>query len=350
MKNFALSFRFFSFILFLIFIGCQQKETVQIAGAPTLPAITYNYKDLNVPNGTTTSNLVQKINNEEATLGRVLFYDSHLSKNNSTSCGSCHEQHKAFADGKQFSEGLNGRTTSRNSMSIANAYFQNRYFWDMRADNLEEQVMMPIENHIEMGIENLESLPEKLASLEYYPALFNMAFGTETITEDRISKALAGFLKSMISLNSKYDQGIETDFANFSLKEKLGMELFIGKARCNSCHGGKILSGWSARNIGLDLNYEDEGVANGAFKVPSLKNIALTGPYMHDGRFNTLLEVVNHYNEGIKNHPNLSWHLKVNDEPLRLGLTDLEKEALVAFLETLTDEDYLTDLRFSNPF
>ncbi len=350
MKNFTLS-SFFAMLSLAFLISCQKEEsTKKEAPAPNLPETLFDYKDLSAAPGTVFANVYDQINSEMATLGRVLFYDRHLSKNNSTSCGTCHIQRLAFADGKQFSTGLNGKQTSRNSMAIANCVSQDQFFWDIRARDLEKQVMMPIENHVEMGIENLESLPEKLAELNYYPALFNLAFGSEDITEEGISKALAMFLTSMVSKNSRFDREKFNGFSNFTSKELLGKELFEGKALCKNCHSNSILGGWGTANIGLDLTYEDQGVANGSFKIPSLKNISETAPYMHDGRFNTLEEVVNHYNEGIQNHPSLSWHLRDYNGPFRLGLTELEKIALVAFLNTLTDHQYLTDEKYSDPF
>ncbi|HFA49025.1 MAG TPA: cytochrome-c peroxidase [Bacteroidetes bacterium] len=336
------------FILTVIVFGCQ-KETpvIKEVVVPTLPETPYNYRAINGP---VSDSYVQQINNEMATLGRVLFYDRHLSQNNSTSCGSCHLQQFAFADGKRFSDGLNGKKTTRNSMAISNMIMQTSFFWDSRATKLERQVMMPIENHIEMGVENLGVLPDKLANLEYYKELFKNSFGTEDITESRISRALAMFLKSMISVGSKFDQGAFQNHENLNLKEQLGLELFRGKAKCWTCHSTSIFTGWGVQNIGLDLVYDDKGWSSGRFKIPSLKNIALTAPYMHDGRFETLEEVVNHYNEGVKPHPSLSWRLRNSSGPQRLNLSDFEKSNLVAFLESLTDYEYITDPRYSNPF
>ena len=350
MKKSTLFFTLFISIIALS-VGCQ-KDTAYTREAlpPNLPETTFDYKQLNAAPGTISPIVLDEIDNEMATLGRVLFYDRHLSQNNSTSCGSCHKQHLAFADGERFSTGLHGKTTTRNSMSVVNAIFQNQFFWDNRANNLQKQVMMPIENHIEMGVSMLSTLPAKLEELSYYPTLFEDAFGTAEITEDRISKALAMFLKSMVSTNSKFDQGRLTSHSNLNAKEMLGKELFEGKALCRNCHSSNIFSGWGVANIGLDIEYEDQRFRFGYFKSPALKNIALTAPYMHDGRFNTLEEVVDHYNEGIKNHPFLAWQLRSFNGAVRLGLTELEKNALVAFLETLTDESFLSDERYSDPF
>ncbi|MBI1224856.1 MAG: cytochrome-c peroxidase [Bacteroidetes bacterium] len=301
------------------------------------------------------NNSENPLTNDGATLGRVLFYDGHLSKNNLISCGSCHVQAKGFADPVAFSTGFKFGKTTRNSMSIANMSLQRNYFWDRRASNLEEQVMMPVQNHVEMGIEKLGVLPQKLAQVPYYPALFEAAFGDEQVTEERISFALAQYLRSMVSGNSRYDEGIANDFSNFTELEKMGMQLFTdwnSRAGCANCHGGVLFDGWNAENIGLDEDYTDLGEGDGRFKVPSLRNVAVTAPYMHDGRFNTLEEVVEHYNSGVKMNSGLSWALidSTGQGARRLHLTDFEKKALVAFLKTLTDEQYLKDPKFSDPF
>lgn len=350
MKKISLS-NLLLFVILSILFSCQKEETSsKEALPPELPTSHYDYKEVSAAQGTFSPSTLNKIDSKIATLGRVLFYDRHLSNNNSTSCGTCHKQNLAFADGERFSEGLHGKQTTRNSMAIANAISQGQFFWDNRANDLEKQVMMPIENHIEMGVELLSTIPPKLSELSYYPPLFEDAFGDVAITEDRISKALAMFLKSMVSRNSKFDQGRDLGYANFSPKELLGKELFDGKALCSSCHGNSILGGWGTANIGLDLVYEDNGAFNGNFKIPSLMNIELTSPYMHDGRFNSLEEVVDHYNEGIKNHPNLAWQFRSFGGARKLGLTDLEKSALISFLRTLTDEQFISDVKYSDPF
>ncbi|MEK7256788.1 MAG: cytochrome c peroxidase, partial [Bacteroidota bacterium] len=212
----------------------------------------------------------------------------------------------------------------------------------------------PVQNHLEMGMELLEVLPGKLQSLPYYPALFDAAFGSQDITEERIRFALAQYLRSMNSLDSKYDREAKTGFANFTPLEKMGFELVTrwnSKAKCASCHGGILFDGWTTHNIGLEQEGGDQGAGEGRFKVPSLRNIAVTAPYMHDGRFQTLEDLVEHYNQGIQPNQNLSWDLRNDDNsPLRLNLDEVEKRAIIAFLNTLTDEQYLTDPKFSDPF
>ena len=345
----------------LLIVGCQQKVEL-IAEKPTLPATNYNY--MSTGGVTVFSPTNNQLTNAGATLGRVLFYDKKLSLNNATACGSCHQQQNAFADGKQFSEGFEGMKTARNSMSLANLHNQSGYFWDLRANTLEEQVIMPIKNHIEMGLEQTDKLPAKLAKADYYPALFNAAFGSTEITQERIEKALSQFLRSMISCNSKFDIGAQTNYNNFNTLEKKGLQIY-NESMCSSCHNNTAgaNSGWwgsTVANIGLENVSADKGIMNisnnsfddGRFKVPSLRNIALTGPYMHDGRFNTLEEVIDHYSTGIQATQNLNWELQDNTtgQPKKFNYSDDDKRALIAFFNTLTDFKYINDARFSDPF
>ncbi|MDB6129698.1 MAG: hypothetical protein JWM04_805 [Verrucomicrobiales bacterium] len=304
-----------------------------------------------------------------ATLGRALFYDKRLSTNQSISCSSCHQASHGFADSKKFSVGFNGGLTGRNSMGLSNAryYLRRAFFWDERAATLEDQVLMPIQNSVEMGM-TLTALMDRLAAEPYYTNLFKSAFGTTNVTSDRISKSLAQFVRSIISSKSKYDQGIPVNFSNFTTEENLGRQIFfgqVGTATCAACHGtDNFVPGPNINNNGLENPYVDKGVGaltglaqdEGLFKVPSLRNIALTAPYMHDGRFATLEEVVEFYNSGIVNHPNLSPPLRNPPGspnpggPKRLNLTPAQKAALVAFLKTLTDTSVTTDPKFQDPF
>ena len=367
---------YFSLILFssfCLFVTCSKNEPVtDVLSAPDLPEKVYEYSNIDLSNYPDLLNVFNDpnltIDDHSATLGRVLFYDTKLSVNNRIACGSCHIQQAGFSDGKRFSTGFNNQRTPRNSMSIANMTFVRDFFWDVRIQNLNDLVRMPIENHIEMGMEDFDILEAKLSQVDYYPALFEAAYGSSEITIEKISMSVAQFLRSMVSLSSKYDQGIASNFNNFTQIEKIGLDLYNGKARCSNCHNHPIFdSRWGERwaNIGLDLEYEDQGVGargtsadfqNGAFKIPSLRNISLTGPYMHDGRFNTLEEVVNHYNENIQDHPSLDWRLIdfeqgiENTTPIRLNLDEFEKSALIAFLKTLSDESYVKDEKFSDPF
>ncbi|MEM8909254.1 MAG: cytochrome c peroxidase, partial [Bacteroidota bacterium] len=233
----------------------------------------------------------------------------------------------------------------------------------------ENQVLMPIKDHIEMGIENLTDLEQKLGRIAYYPALFSNAFGSDEITSDRIASAMAQFIRSIVSYNTKYDRGQADAFSNFTDLERRGFTIFT-QAECDGCHGTQNFGGIEAANIGLEMNYADKGIGdllgsdqfNGSFKVPSLRNVALTAPYMHDGRFATLEEVIQHYSEAIVAHPNLDFRLTTqsgngwsdirpsNSPILHFEFTPLEVEALIAFLHTLTDDVLTTDEKYSNPF
>ncbi|MEO0404881.1 MAG: cytochrome c peroxidase, partial [Bacteroidota bacterium] len=314
------------------------------------------------------------ITNEGATLGRVLFYDRQLSANGTISCASCHRQAQGFSDDRTLSVGFEGGLTGRHSMSLVNAtwYDRGRFFWDERAQTLEEQVLMPFQDEVEMGM-TLEEVVAAVENQSFYPALFEDAFGTDEINSDRISKALAQFIRAMVSVNSKYDEGRSSvnapteDFPNYTASENNGKLIFflpvaLDGGGCIGCHSTEafINPDNGPTNNGLDaVSTEDLGVFGaipnpaflGAFKVPSLKSIELTAPYMHDGRFETLEEVVEHYNSGVQDHENLAAGLRDdNGDPIQLNLTQVEKTDLVNFLKTLTDESLANDVRFSNPF
>jgi cytochrome c peroxidase len=334
------------------------------------------------------------VTNSGAALGRVLFYDKRLSIDDTVSCASCHIQAFGFSDApdKIVSEGVNGGVTRRRSMGLANARFfvGGRAFWDLRAASLEEQALMPIIDPLEMGLPDLDELEQKLAAIDYYPPLFEAAFGTTEITRDRVAEALAQFVRSMVSFDSRYDQGrleqIEDQgmdpvksflmpLPNFTDEENRGKEIFLtpiveGGGQCFGCHSTEafINAVTGPTNNGLDLDepdfslLEDQGACEppefasetsrcGKFKVPSLRNVAVRGPFMHDGRFATLEEVVDHYSEGIQLHPNLAEVLKdAAGNPVRLNFSPEDKAALIAFLNTLTDPVFLSDAKFSDPF
>ena len=294
-----------------------------------------------------------------ATLGRVLFYDKRLSTNNTTSCASCHQQEHGFSDPRQFSIGFLGGETGRNSMGLTNAKYYERghFFWDERSQTLEEQVLEPIQNEVEMGL-TLAELVAKVSAERYYAELFTSAFGDAVVNSERIALALAQFIRSIISTESKFDLGRSSNFSNFSPEENQGRRIFNGQGRCDNCHGTDNFVPDNVFNNGLENPYTDPGIGAitrrqqdlGKFKVPSLRNIALTGPYMHDGRFTTLEQVVEFYDSQVVNHPNLAPQLRNNNRPIRLNLSEAEKRALVAFLHTLTDPNLATDPKYSDPF
>jgi cytochrome c peroxidase len=307
------------------------------------------------------------VTDQGATLGRVLFYDKNLSSNKTIACASCHVSTKGLSDDKALSEGFEGGQTGRNSMSLANAryYANGRFFWDERAASLEVQTLLPIQDGVEMGL-TLDELIARLQDTEYYPVLFKNAFGSEAITSDKVSKALSQFVRSMISYRSKYDAGraqvanAGDPFPNFTPQENEGKALFLNpNIGCAACHGTDAHIAPGPRNNGLDATTTDAGVGGangrpqdqGRFKVNSLRNIALTAPYMHDGRFTTLAQVITHYNGGVQSHPSLDPPLRLpNGQPRRLNLTVAQMAALEAFLHTLTDTEMLADEKFSSPF
>ncbi len=324
--------------------------------------------------------------NNIPTLGRVLFYDRQLSTNNSVSCASCHKQERAFADNVAFSKGFKSTPTTRNSMPIQNLQpvffgdFNNSsvvefdrgfgpnfpgvsLFWDGREHNLGTMVLKPIVNHVEMGVRDLDELAAKLQKIPYYQDLFTKAYGTSEVTPNKISEALSMFVISITSRNTKFDRS-RMGLDQLSALEERGRQLFIGVYECNSCHGtenptGYITVGGTFANIGLQSEYQDNGVSQvtgnqadaGRFKIPSLRNVALTAPYMHDGRFETLEECIEHYSTGIQDHPNLDERLRAETgEPKIFNISDYDKKAIIAFLGTLTDKDMISAKRFSDPF
>ena len=348
----------FVFTLSCVFSPVASAQTAELT--PELPNTLFNYANPALPDHFDRANIVaadttpanNPITNAGATLGRVLFYDKKLSINNTISCASCHKQAEGFSDSARLSVGFAGGLTGRHSMGLSNArYYQtNRFFWDERANGLEEQVLQPIQDSVEMGM-NLNILVNKLAQYDYYQTLFQQAFDSTAVTRDRISRALAQFIRAMVSYESKYDIGVSTNFRNFTAQEEAGRQLFNSNVtRCNDCHTTDLQIMTQARNNGLDATTTDEGAGDGRFKSPSLRNIAIRPPYMHDGRFSTLQEVVSFYNSGVQNNPNLDNRLRRNGQAIRMNLSVNEQAQLVAFMETLTDDSLITDARFSDPF
>ena len=325
---------------------------------PTLPAH-FNSVALQAFESTPSDN---PITDAGATLGRVLFYDKNLSATRAVSCGSCHHQDHGFADTRSKSRGHTGLNTRRNASHIVNQFYLRRQFWDQRANTLEAQVLMPLQDTLEMGM-TLAQVNMRVEGLEYYALLFEAAFGDSTVSSDRISRAMSQFVRSIASYRTRFDEGEANGFADYTPLELTGKALFFNQAtRCNQCHMTANFFTPSSLNNALDVAYTDNGVGeltgdpadNGKFKVPSLRNVEVTGPYMHDGRFRTLEEVVEHYNSGLKPHAfiddRLTTDMTIGGTPYQLALSAYEKQALVAFLKTLTDAPLLADIRFSDPF
>lgn len=348
--------------------------------APTLPATSYVYQDEKLPlpfifamssQGRTPLWDTQPADNRTtdagATLGRVLFYDKRLSITNTLSCASCHQQSIGFRSPNRFDIGVLGTTLKRTSMPLANVRYniKNAWFSDMRlTGDLRNLIFVPIDNHDELGMA-LFPVETKLVATGFYGPLFAAAFGTADITRDRIAAALAQFVQSLISYRAKWDQAVNSmtnvapDPASVLTPQELqGMQIY--NTRCALCHEGYANTNiWQANN-GLDVVPADPGTNNpafqrsgplGVFHAPSLRNVAVTAPYMHDGRFATLREVIDHYDSGIQDSPNLDALLRdLTGAPWRLHLTESDKQALEALLNTFTDNAFLTDPKFSDPF
>jgi len=301
-------------------------------------------------------------------LGRHLFWEVQLSEDNSLSCGGCHLPDHAFSDPEQFSVGTQGIEGTRQAMPLFNLGWAQDYFWDGRALTLEEQILEPVPNPIEMNIP-WEDAISRLEADEIYPPKFQAAFGSTEITKEKAAKAIAQFLRTMISAESDYDKFRVGEYELSNLEE-LGLDLFIREggdpadgnggqfgADCFHCHGfGNMnFTDFLPHNNGLDSEFVDlgyGGVSNnplemGLFKTPSLRNLAYTSPYMHDGRFTTLEEVIDHYDSGGQPSETIDPFMKYTTGGLQLG--DLEKQALLAFLATLNDPDFLTNPAFSDP-
>lgn len=325
------------------------------------------------------------IDNEQATLGRVLFYDKQLSVDNSVSCSSCHQQQEAFGAQALSNDGVLGGKTARHTMRLINARFANevRFFWDERAATLEDQTTRPIRDHAEMGFSGQDGRPDfsfvlsKLQGIDYYSDLFKLAYGDASITEARIQQSLAQFVRSIQSFDSKYDAGrtvVTGDnqpFPNFSQQENQGKNLFLtppqfdgsgnrtgGGAGCAGCHAPPEFD--IAPNSGNNGVTGKINSAESDFTVtrsPSLRDLTDAqgnphGPMMHDGSMNTLEDVLNHYDaiQQVPGNTNLDPKLRPGGSPQKLHLTAGEKQALITFLKTLTGNAVYTDARWSDPF
>lgn len=241
-------------------------------------------------------------------------------------------------------------------MALANARFYRtgRYFWDERAASLESQVLQPIQNKVEMGM-TLDSLVPKIQSTRYYPALFTAAFGSAEVSSDRISRALAQFVRSLVSAQAPFDKVFQgpppPNFGALTPQQQEGQRIFAGRGGCQVCHGTNAQVLDIPHNNGLDAVSVDTGAGRGRFKAPSLRNIAVRPPYMHDGRFQTIEQVVDFYDHGVQPNRSLDPPLRLpNGTPRRLNLSGEQRDALVAYMKSLTDSTFLSAEKFSNPF
>lgn len=350
-------------LLIVIAIGaCKKDDPDPVEYDDTPYALVYG--DFPDPNISAENALTE----QKIALGKMLFYEKKLSSNLTQACADCHRQANAFTDTAQFSVGAEGDLGGRQAMAIFNmAWHTNGFFWDGRSPELHDQATQPIQNPVEMN-ETIPSVIAKLSAEETYRNQFMRAYGSEEITEEKIGFALEQFMFTFISNDSKYDRFL-AGTATLTASEERGRELFFTEynpffpeqsgADCAHCHSGILFENDQYMNNGLDVDadFTDLGrfdvTASDAdkakFKVTSLRNVEVTQPYMHDGRFNTLEEVIDHYNEGIQLSSTLDPALEAT-ETTGLMLDAQDKEDLVNFLKTLTDQTFLTNSEHATPF
>ena len=299
-----------------------------------------------------------KLSRAGVELGRFLFYDKLLSEDNTLSCASCHNQAMAFTDnGKKFSMGTKLLEGNRNSMPTFNLIWFDSLFWDSRASRLKQLVLMPIENPLELNT-TPEAVVAKLKLLPEYKQRFIKAFGSDEITVEKMALSVEQFLMTIVSDNSKFDKAKRGE-AKLDVLEQRGFDVASQKG-CFNCHSTTLFTDNLSHNTGLDLNPNSDFGMGGftlkynhdfTFKTPSLRNVELTGPYMHDGRFKTLEEVIKFYDEDVANNlssRNIS--LIFMQQALRNRLSPDDMKAVIAFLKSLTDYDMVTNPKFSDPF
>ena len=367
------AFSLLGVLLGVVALGVASCKKEDVPAAEPTPAAPTAYA-LTVPAGFPTPVIPadNPLTNEGVALGRMLFYEKALSSTGTMACGSCHQQSKAFTDGRALAVGVDGVANPRGTMSLANVLWSTQLTWDGAFTTLETQALKPLENTIELH-QPLTAGVAKLQANSTYPPLFQAAFGTKTITNELVLKALAQFERTLISGSSRYDKYKATS-AGFTSDEVAGLRLYfqhiapgvVRGAECFHCHTEPLMSSNYAGqffNNGLDLTFTDPGrggvtglaVDKGKFIAPTLRNIALTAPYMHDGRFTTLEEVLDHYSDHVQMaSPGLDNNLiqGLNNPPFgtHMDLTATEKRQVIAFLKTLTDSTFITDKRFSSPF
>lgn len=331
-------------ILVLLFVQCSKKEGKHPVDngfviPDNFPALNYNLTE-------------NPYSNAKRELGRKLFYDGRLSRDGTISCGNCHQQAASFAHaGHRVSHGIDNKLGTRNAPTLFNLAWQPLFFWDGGVGDLDLFHINPIQNPLEMD-ETVTNVIAKLNADNNYHDLFNKAFGSKEITSVRFFQALSTFLISIVSNQSRYDEYIKGNTSALTSAEKEGLQLFNQK--CAECHRGILFTDFSFRNNGLTTT-SDVGrfrvsvitTDSFKFKVPSLRNVEKSGPYMHDGRFSTLEEVLNHYANGVvKTNTTLDTILQRNST-LGIPMTEDEKSKIISFLKTLTDTKMLSDTRFS---
>lgn len=315
--------------------------TIDVGDLPPLPAFTENPTTV-----------------EGVALGRRLFHDPIMSGDGTQSCASCHQQNLAFGDSGQFSLGILGNPGGRNTQVVINPAWQEFQFWDGRRGTLEDQARDPVVNPVEMNAQ-WANVVSRIAGDASYLDMYTAAFGTSDVTEDRTVMAIAQFERTFVSAESRYDRKLRGE-VTFTAQEQRGEDVFFDEqSECFHCHTVPFFTDNEFHDIGLDVAPQDGGRADftmasfdtGKFKTPTLRNIEMTAPYMHDGRFQTLEEVVDHYTENIERSPNLDATLGVhlNNGGSGVVMTDQDKLDLVAFLKTLTDDAFLTNPAFGPP-
>ena len=349
------------FIGFVLFFSCK-KDKVGYVPTPYELEIPSHFPQMNIPED-------NPMTVEGVELGRHLFYEKKLSGDNSMSCGSCHAPANAFSDPNQFSTGIQGIQGSRHSMALVNLGWSNFFFWDGRSKTLEEQVLMPVRDPIEMH-ETWTNATTKLQSDATYREMFYKAFGTTQPDSILAAKALAQFLRTLISGSSKFDvmykyeNGLPLSvaeqqiFNQITIEQWGGYDLFksLNGADCFHCHNGPLMQVEKFSNNGLDATFTDLGRGaitgnpndNGKFKVPTLRNIEFSAPYMHDGRFATLDDVINHYSHTIEMSPTIDPLIEFAFQG-GVQLDAQEKNLLKQFLLTLSDEEFINNPAFKEP-
>lgn len=342
-------------VFFSLLMNCSSSEEKMYTPVPYVLEIPDLFQDKLIAPIIPTNNPMTE---EGVALGKKLFFDNILSGNETQSCATCHNPTKAFTNNQQFSKGIDGRIGTRNSMPLFNLAwnFDELFAWDGKEFSLEKQALEPVSNPIEMHA-NWETVVEKLKIHPTYPVLFQQAFGSPTIDRDRVTKAIAQFERTLISSNSKFDQYLRGE-KSLTPEEQNGFAIFMDEAKgdCFHCHGSDNNPLWTDHqfhNNGLDLFFKDLGLGaitgdpsdNGKFKSPSIRNLAFTAPYMHDGRFATLEEVIDHYSEGLKPSPTIDPLMKKVSQG-GVGLTPNEKADLKSFLLSLSDSDFIKNPAF----
>lgn len=352
---------FWIIVVLFAFYSCKKGEVKPYARPYKLEEPTH-FPKMEIP-------LDNPLTIEGVELGRRLFYEKRLSGDNSLSCGGCHFAAFGFSDPNRYSKGIDGTEGNRNSMALVNLGYQKFFFWDGRAKSIEEQILEPVPNPVEMH-QSWKNAILKLNADKRYRKEFYTAFGTDQIDEYTVAKAIAQFLRTLISGESKYDilykqtngftlsSSEQLIYAQISNEEKAGYDLFLSLngGDCVHCHTGPLMQVNIFANNGLDATFTDQGRGAvtgkaqdmGMFKVPSLRNIELTAPYMHDGRFQTLDEVIEHYSSGIVMSPTISPTMEFANQG-GVQLDAFEKGLIKKFLLTLTDEKFFKNPKFAPP-